>query len=168
MTVRAMTAPGIPMTGEAAMTVAAIVMTGLRGSAMMSVPAAAMTAAMRGGITATGSRGGSMTVPPAGLTAAARMTGITRPAGSTGERGGTPIPPEGTGTMTVRQEGMTTGGRRATAMMAPTGARSAKGMRRRTAPKPYGYDSFMATKKRDSADAFWLKNTVYQKPEDDE
>ena len=40
--------------------------------------------------------------------------------------------------------------------------------RRRTAPKPYGYDSFMATKKRDSADAFWLKNTVYQKPEDDE
>ena len=31
--------------------------------------------------------------------------------------------------------------------------------RRRNAPKPYGYDSFMITKNRDSADVAWLKNT---------
>ncbi len=31
--------------------------------------------------------------------------------------------------------------------------------RRRSAPKPYGYDSFMITKNRDTADVGWLKNT---------
>ena len=31
--------------------------------------------------------------------------------------------------------------------------------RRRSAPKPYGYDSFMITKNRDAADVGWLKNT---------
>ena len=31
--------------------------------------------------------------------------------------------------------------------------------RKRGAPKPYGYDSFMVTKNRDSADVYWLKNT---------
>lgn len=31
--------------------------------------------------------------------------------------------------------------------------------RRRSAPKPYGYDSFMVTKNRDTADVSWLKNT---------
>ena len=31
--------------------------------------------------------------------------------------------------------------------------------RKRNAPKPYGYDSFMVTKNRDSADVSWLKNT---------
>ena len=34
--------------------------------------------------------------------------------------------------------------------------------RRRNAPKPYGYDSFMVTKNRDKADVFWLKNTEVQ------
>ena len=42
-----------------------------------------------------------------------------------------------------------------------------RAQKRRGGPKPYGYDSFMATKKRESADAFWLKNTVYQKSEED-
>ena len=31
--------------------------------------------------------------------------------------------------------------------------------RRRNSPKPYGYDSFMVTKNRDTADVEWLKNT---------
>lgn len=31
--------------------------------------------------------------------------------------------------------------------------------RKRNAPKPYGYDSFMITKNRDTADVGWLKNT---------
>lgn len=31
--------------------------------------------------------------------------------------------------------------------------------RRRNAPKPYGYDSFMVTKNRDTADVSWLRNT---------
>ena len=41
------------------------------------------------------------------------------------------------------------------------------GRRKRNAPKPYGYDTFMSTKKRDSADAFWLKNTEVQKYDDE-
>ena len=49
----------------------------------------------------------------------------------------------------------------------PFGGERGGERRKRTAPKPYGYDSFMATKKRESADAFWLKNTVYQKSEED-
>ena len=42
------------------------------------------------------------------------------------------------------------------------------GRRKRNAPKPYGYDTFMSTKKRDTADAFWLKNTEVQKYDDDD
>ena len=42
------------------------------------------------------------------------------------------------------------------------------GRRKRNAPKPYGYDTFMSTKKRDTADAFWLKNTEVQKYDDED
>ena len=42
------------------------------------------------------------------------------------------------------------------------------GRRKRNAPKPYGYDTFMSTKKRETADAFWLKNTEVQKYDDDD
>ena len=38
--------------------------------------------------------------------------------------------------------------------------------RRRGGPKPYGYDSFMVTKNRDSADVFWLKNTEVKEDKD--
>ena len=40
--------------------------------------------------------------------------------------------------------------------------------RRRSAPKPYGYDSFMVTKNRDAADVDWLKNTEIRSNSDDE
>ena len=39
--------------------------------------------------------------------------------------------------------------------------------RRRNAPKPYGYDTFMSTKKREGADAFWLRNTEIRKYDDE-
>ncbi len=39
--------------------------------------------------------------------------------------------------------------------------------RKRNAPKPYGYDTFMVTKERDKGDAFWLKNTVFEKKDDE-
>ena len=38
--------------------------------------------------------------------------------------------------------------------------------RRRSAPKPYGYDSFMVTKNRDTADVGWLKNTEIRESDD--
>ena len=39
--------------------------------------------------------------------------------------------------------------------------------RRRNAPKPYGYDSFMITKNRDTADVSWLKNTEIRDDSED-
>ena len=39
--------------------------------------------------------------------------------------------------------------------------------RRRNAPKPYGYDSFMITKNRDTANVGWLKNTEVRGDDDD-
>ena len=38
--------------------------------------------------------------------------------------------------------------------------------RRRNSPKPYGYDSFMVTKNRDTADVEWLKNTEIRSDDD--
>lgn len=40
--------------------------------------------------------------------------------------------------------------------------------RKRNSPKPYGYDSFMVTKNRDTADVGWLKNTEIKDSGDNE
>ena len=34
-------------------------------------------------------------------------------------------------------------------------------------PKPYGYDDFNSTRRRDTSDYFWLKNTEVQKYDDE-
>ena len=39
--------------------------------------------------------------------------------------------------------------------------------RKKSSPKPYGYDSFMSTSNRDKATAFWLSGQEVQKTEDD-
>ncbi len=40
--------------------------------------------------------------------------------------------------------------------------------RRKAPPKPYGYDDFNSTRRRDTSDYFWLKNTEVQKYDDDD
>ena len=39
--------------------------------------------------------------------------------------------------------------------------------RRKAPPKPYGYDDFNSTRRRDTSDYFWLKNTEVQKYDDE-
>ena len=40
--------------------------------------------------------------------------------------------------------------------------------RRKAPPKPYGYDDFNSTRRRDTSDYFWLKNTEVQKYDDED